>query len=87
MKRRICDVVIGMVIMALAFVSMVIVYNGVDYLDVDDILTAVFVATIQLLTALIVGVPMFVGVIEIVNTFKKRPEIETVTDVEIVNKV
>lgn len=80
MKRRIYDVIIGEVIMAVAFMLMVIVYDGIYYIDMEEILQGLLITVIQLACGLGIGLPIFTGILTLIDTFKK-PAVENEEEV------
>lgn len=78
MKRRICDLIIGQVLLAVTFVLFGIAYEGIYYIDFDDILPYIQIALIQLVVGIPVSVSVFYTAVNGIEYFKNlTKDIET----------
>lgn len=85
MKRRICDFIIGEIIMGFMFVLIGIGYEGVNYSDFSDILPYIQVSIIMLLISIPVGVSMFytaINGLEYLRAKKELKETGTIKEAE-----
>lgn len=80
MKRRIYDVIIGEVIMAVAIMFTYIGYEGLSCIDIEDVVESLLIVMMWLACAMGVGLPVFAGVNTLIDTFKK-PAVENEEEV------
>ena len=72
MKRRIIDMIIGQVLMAVMLIMAGIAYEGIGYSDFSDIAPYIQLAIITLLISVMPSVVMFKSAIEFYDYVKKN---------------
>lgn len=76
MKRRICDFIIGQVVMAVMLILMGIAYEGIGYSDFSDIVVYIQVAFFQLVFSIPFGVSIFFTAINGLEYLKAKKELK-----------
>lgn len=83
MKRRVYDVGIGMMATGVMMVILNVMYNGAGAIDFEDeIVEYIIAAGVPMIVAMVVGLPMFVGVVTIIDLFKSEDQPEEEEEIE-----
>ena len=85
MKRRIYDVIIGQILMAIMLIIGGIVYEGIGYSDLSDIMPYIKLAGVLIAISVVPSIVLFKTGIELLGYFrtKKEEKVEVIKDVEI----